>query len=344
MPDIQELSDNDMSIAQRMAATLSDEVLFGEETEDKKAGQQREDDTRAPDEIQDGPEASQEDAKAKTEADEQKAAEDADPEFEIPDPNGGEAHKHKLSELVEAHRELTAFNEEKTAIISRIQDEAIEQAQGYVQQTQARVQDISTHLEAVLQHIRPPQKPNAELMLNPNSPQYDPDGYHRAVAAYDGAMTNFNFVREAAAGLKQKQDDLKSAREDQELRKLRVFWPEFVDAAKAGETQRSFAQAMNKEYGFTGEELDAALQNHRYILAARDALKWREHQASQSKAKATIKEKVVAKIPAKTAATEAGKRTLTTEQSQHMNARKALLASGGKDINAASRGMMRFLD
>lgn len=342
MPDIQELSDGDMSVVERMKG-LPDSVLFGDGVEeDTKAGQGRGDDPEAPDEIRDGPEAA-DDADDGQAENEQEAAAQApeDQEFEIPDPDGGEPRKVTLSELLDAEREYTAFKEERASILSRVQHEATQEAQGMVQQTREAMTNISHHLRAVLQHIQPPQPPPLD-MLQPQSQRYDPDGYHLARAQFEAAMERYNFIGQAAKDIATRQAGLDAARDEREFKALTPHWPEFTDPVKGQAVQTEFMAAMNKHYGYSPEELDRSLTDHRNALVARDALKWREHAAKQATAKTTLKEKVVAKAPAKTGATQAASRTLTTDQSSYMNARKALKANG-KDMQAAARGFMRFL-
>jgi hypothetical protein len=70
-------------------------------------------------------------------------------------------------------------------------------------------------------------------------------------------------------------------------------------------------------------------------------LAYRKLQAAQG---GDIKDKVVAKAAAKVApAASQSKRTLSREDAQHMQARKALKESGGKDLRAAARGFMKFV-
>lgn len=347
MPDVQELSDNDMSVAQRMA-TLPDSVLFGEETEDKKAGQERSDDPEAPDEIRDEAPVEEPDA----EADAAKRAADtsddeADPEFEIPDANGGEPRKLKLSELVEAEREFSAFKTEKAQILTRVQTEAVQHAQGMIEQTRQAMTQVGYQLQAVQKVIQPPQPPMPPSpdVTNQYSPNYDPDAVGRfmmARANWEQQMGLYNMVQDASKGIERQQQQFEEQRDERELRALAPHWPEFTDPVKGQTVQTEFVSGMHKHYGLSPQETDAALTDHRYALVARDALKWREHQASQTAAKTTLKEKVAAAKPAARGPTQGQGKTLSTEQSNYMNARKAL-KSNGKDMGAAAKGMLRFL-
>jgi hypothetical protein len=342
MPDVQELSDNDMSVAQRMA-TLPDSVLFGDADEDIKAGQERTDDPEAPNEIRDEPAAEEEPAETEEVKTKEADAEgETDPEFEIPDPDGGEARKVKLSELLEAEREFTAFKDEKAAILTRVQTEASNEAQGMVQQTRQAMGQIGYQLQAVLQHIQPPQPPPVD-MLDPQSPRYNPDSYHLARAQFEQRAASYQQVQGTAQWIEQQQQALNAQRDDREFAKLAPHWPEFTDQAKGPMVQQEFMSGMNKHYGFTFAELDSVMVDHRQALVARDALKWREHEAKAKTAKTTLKEKVVQTAkPAKQGATQSSGKKLTTDQSNYMNARKALKANG-KDMNAAAKGFLRFL-
>lgn len=347
MPDVQELSDNDMSVAQRMAQ-LPDSVLFGEETEDKKAGQERSDDPEAPDEIRD--EAPTDEVEAEAETAEKGAAshgDEADPEFEIPDANGGEPRKLKLSELVEAEREYSAFKEEKAQILTRVQTEAMQHAQGMIEQTRQTMTQVGYQLQAVQKVIQPPQPPvpPSPDVTNQYSPNYDPDAVGRfmmARANWEQQMGLYNMVQQSAQGIAQQQQQFEEQRDEREFHRLAPHWPEFTDPVKGQTVQTEFVAGMHKHYGLSPQETDAALTDHRYALVARDALKWREHQASQTAAKTSLKEKVVAARPAARGQTQGQGKTLTSEQSAYMNARKQLKANG-KDMSAAAKGMLRFL-
>lgn len=342
MPDVQELSDNDMDVVERMKG-LPDSVLFGEEVEDVKAGQERSDDPDAPDEIRDGAEASEQEAVAETEAKDKEGAttEDADPEFEVENPDGGEPERVKLSELLDAKRELTAFKAEKDAIFQREETRAREFITQRVTQVEQWSSQVAAQLNAAMQLVQAPRPPSIELR-NPASPQYDPDRYETERYHYEQRKAQYDEAQGLAQRLTQQAEQLASARQEEresaELVKLNRVWPAFGKP----EVMNTFVSEMGKAYGFSPKELDDVLVDHRQALVAKDALKWREHEAKQTTAKTTLKEKVVAAKPAKTGATQKSPTTLTTEQSQYMNARKALKANP-KDMSAAAKGFMSFL-
>lgn len=339
MPDVQELSDGDMDVVERMKS-LPDSVLFGEETEDTKAGQERSDDPDAPDEIRDGPEALESEAAAEQEAGEQGEAA-ADPEFDIPDPEGGEARKVKLSELLGAERELTAFKAEKAQIFQRAEQEADQLRAQRMGQMEQASQQMAMQIHAALQMIAAPVPPDIELR-NPASAKYDPDRYETERYHFEQRQKQYGQAQHLAQHFATQAQQMAAARteerESRELERLNRVWPEFAK----GETLNAFVADMGKHYGYSQQELDESLNDHRNVLVARDALKWREHEAKQKSAKLTVKDKVAAKAPAKVAPNAGATRTLTSEQSAYMNNRKALKANG-KDMNAAAKAMMRFL-
>jgi ABC-type methionine transport system ATPase subunit len=161
-------------------------------------------------------------------------------------------------------------------------------------------------------------------------------------AQHENVMGQFNQMRQHAQTFLQTQQQLaerqKTEAEEHEIAKLTKVWPEFKD----DQARNGFVSAMQKHYGYSFDELDASMTDHRNALVARDAIKWREQEAKQTKAKVTLKEKVMAAKPAKAGTSQASGRTLTSDQSGYMNARKAL-KSNPKDMHAAAKGFMRFL-
>ena len=341
MPDVQELSAGDMDVVERMKS-LPDDVLFGDEEKDPKAGQVRSDEPEAPNEIRDEPEASEEEAaqgdKGKSE-EQGEASFDVDQEFVISDPEGGEGRTVKLSELLAIEQEYTAFKDEKAAVIERVQTEARGQAGQFLTAQREAMTQVGHQLQAVLQLIQPPPPPNLE-MLSPSSVNYNPEQYLLQKAQHDQIMATFGQVRGHAQQLAQRAEQIaqaqKSEQEEREMATLQKAWPEF---AKPEFLEQAVNEAC-KFYGLTPQQLDEGFNFGWQGLMLRDALAYRKMKAGGG----DVKAKVVAKAAnAKVTASNAGQRTLSTEQSSYMNARKAL-KSNGKDMAAAARGFARFLD
>lgn len=214
-------------------------------------------------------------------------------EIEIPGEEGQEPKRVKLSEVVQKAQEYERFEAQKAQIIERVETEATEQATQRLRAVEQVGQQTAFMVQAALRLLQEPQPPNAEAMLNPSSPQYDPDGYHRAFAMYQRASMQYQQAKALGGDLyKQAQAataQMTEQRETQELQRLQRAWPEFGQR----ETMDKFISDMGKAYGYSPEELDASLNDHRNALVARDALAYRAMKAQSG----DVKAKVEAKAP-----------------------------------------------
>jgi hypothetical protein len=228
---------------------------------------------------------------AKAKADD--AAEPEEDEIEIPGEEGAEPKRLKLSEVVQKAQEYERFEAQKAQIVEQVQREAVERVIPQLRQVEQFGQQTGYMIQAALQLLQAPQPPNADAMLNPASPQYDPDGYHRAFANYQRMAQMHNQTQELGDKLLKQaqaaQAQITEQRELQELQRLNRVWPEFSQR----ETIDKFVSDMTKSYGFTPEELDAVLTDHRQALVARDALAYRAMKAQSG----DVKAKVEAKAP-----------------------------------------------
>jgi hypothetical protein len=231
----------------------------------------------------------QEETKAKAD---DKAEPDED-EIEIAGEEGQEPKRLKVADLVEKAQAYERIEAQKAQIIERVEQEAVSQATQRLRQVEQVGQQTAYMLQAALQMLGEPQPPNAEAMLNPSSPQYDPDGYHRAYAQYQRASQQYGQARQLGSQLVQQaqtaQAQANEHRETLELQRLTRAWPEFGQR----ETLDKFVNDMGKSYGFSAEELDAVLTDHRQALVARDALAYRAMKAQSG----DVKAKVEAKAP-----------------------------------------------
>lgn len=222
-------------------------------------------------------------------------AEDApeEDEVEVPGADGEEPKRYKLADLVARAQEYERFEAQKGEIIERVEREAVQQQTQGLRQIEQFAKQTAVHIEAALQVLAMPQPPNAEAMLNPHSPQYDPDGYHRQFAQYQRAVGAYQQAQGVAGELiekaKQAAAQATEARDMAELQRLKRVWPEF----EREDTFNKFISDMGKAYGFTPKELDDVLVDHRQALVARDALAFRAMRASSG----DVKAKVEAKAP-----------------------------------------------
>jgi len=226
----------------------------------------------------------------------QAKAEEAEPEedeIEIPGEEGQEPKRLKLSEVVQKAQEYERFEAQKAQIVERVEREAVERVIPQLRQVEQFGQQTGYMIQAALQLLQAPQPPNADAMLNPASPQYDPDGYHRAFANYQRMAQMHGQTQELGQKLLEQaqaaQAQITEQLELQELQRLSRIWPEFTQP----ETLDKFVSDMSKAYGFTQKELDAVLTDHRQALVARDALAYRAMKAQSG----DVKAKVEAKAP-----------------------------------------------
>lgn len=229
---------------------------------------------------------------------EAKTEEPADEEeyLEIEGENGAEPTKLKVVEVYEGYRQFKEIEAQKTEIVERVEREAVEQATQRLGQVENAAKQTAYMIQGALQLLQAPQPPNAEAMLNPASPQYDPDGYHRQFANYQRAHGQFQQAQGLGKQLLEQaqaaQQRVTEERETRELNLLNRAWPEF----SKGDTVEKFVGDMVKEYGALGvtkDNLDDALTHHWMALVARDALAYRAMKAQSG----DVKAKVEAKAP-----------------------------------------------
>lgn len=227
--------------------------------------------------------------KAKAEA-ETEVEEDT---VEIPGEEGQEPTRIALKEVLAGYQEYKQIETQRAEIIERTQREATEQATQSYRQVEQYAQRVAVNLQAALQLLQPPQPPNADEMLNPSSPKYDPDAYHRLYAGYQRTAMQYNQAQGVAQQLLQQaqhaSEQASEQRETQELQRLERAWPGFSQP----EALNKFVSDMGKAYGYSPQELDASLNDHRNALVARDALAYRAMKAQSG----DVKAKVEAKAP-----------------------------------------------
>jgi hypothetical protein len=242
------------------------------------------DEQRAEGEQEDQP---KEAAKAEPE----KAVAPEEDEIEIPGEDGQEPTRVKVADVLRKAQEFDRIEAQKTEIVERVQREAVEAATQRLTHIEQAGRQTAYMVQAALQMLRPPQEPN------PQDPRYDND--------FDGKMwrtDQYNFQQaqrqhQAAQGLSDElmqrakfaEAQAKDVREGRELESLKRAWPEFAQEA----TLNKFVEDMGKAYGFSAQELDDVLVDHRQALVARDALAFRAMKAQSG----DVKAKVEAKAP-----------------------------------------------
>lgn len=205
----------------------------------------------------------------------------------------GQKERLPVKELVQVYKQFSDVQQHAHELYNRVRDEAVAQAQHELGSVRQQSEQVGAWIAGALQLLQAPQPPDTAL-LEPTSREYNPDKYHRDFAQYQRAMQQHGIARQigqqllgqAKAAEAQAQDML----EQRELERLQRQWPEF---GRDREITTKFVQDMRSTYGFTPEELDNVLTDHRQALVARDALAYRAMRAESGK----IKERVEAKAP-----------------------------------------------
>ena len=112
--------------------------------------------------------------------------------------------------------------------------------------------------------------------------EYDPDRYHQLKAAHDERMEWYQGLfaqqNEVAQQAQQQFQQQQQEYARQEAQALAEKWPEWGDPANGAETAKALHGTLTA-YGFNPQELQEMV-DHRMYLVARDAMKWRQHQAA----------------------------------------------------------------
>lgn len=216
-----------------------------------------------------------EDAKVETEEKVEAAPEDDGEDFiEVPTEEGKDPLRFSVKEAVEALQARQQFEAQKEQVFSQITGEAQRQVTQAMTQTRSYIENVSQHAQAVLAQLAPPQAPPV-VMLDPNSQHYNPDQYHLQRGLYEQAMGRYQNIQQQAVALgeraRQQQEWEDVQRRTQEDQILLRLWPETRDDAYSDKVWADVKQ----HYGFSEDEIYAALSNHKAALVVRDALAYR---------------------------------------------------------------------
>lgn len=194
-----------------------------------------------------------------------------------------EGKKIAVRDLVDAHK----FKSEVTATVDQIRTKLTEDAgkalEEFRTKQSATMRELEEGLEiikGVMGELEIPAPP--KTMLDPNSDDYDPDGYQYLKDTREELQAKLNKAKTALeTGRKVKDEDGKKARErsvSENIHKLLEKAPELRDPAKA----KAFSDQLRttlKGDGFTDDEIND-LTDYRQILLVRDAM---AHRAAKAK-------------------------------------------------------------
>jgi hypothetical protein len=120
----------------------------------------------------------------------------------------------------------------------------------------------------------------------------DPIGYMQDKARYERELSEYQSQQAQIQAVRQHQtqaeQQARQAYLQEQRDKMVQLVPELGDAEKAPEFEKRLAKIGAEAYGFSVEEL-AQVSDARHVSVLADAMKWRELQAGQDKAKAKPK-------------------------------------------------------
>lgn len=254
----------------------------GEDTiESIASGIEDEPDTDLPDDGEQG-EAEVEEAEEAEEGDEGEEADEEEAEGDDPEvewtTNTGKTYRVKQSELRDGYMRQDDY-QRKTATLAE-QRRAVESAQRQIEQerTQAANQ-LDVLIDGLYKQLVGDQQQLAKLI------EEDPQEYLRQQSAMNQRSSQLQQAiaqRQALQGRQtaaEQQQRSEYARQERErlLEKL----PHWSDEAKAAPEQKEIAEYLG-EVGYSADELND-LVDHRALLVARDAAKYRQMQRAKEK-------------------------------------------------------------
>ena len=168
----------------------------------------------------------------------------------------------------------------ETGELRRTYEAKSKEVQQFEQQLQA---DRDFTIEVMQSFL--PQKPDYSMV------SVDPIGYAEQKAQYEARKEQLDYLLSVKQHLTQKA----AAEQEEQLKEVRQReWQatlEKMPELKDSQRLQSFVGEINKhasEYGYTPQEIQQVGLDHRQVVVLRDAIKWRNLQASKSKVAAKV--------------------------------------------------------
>lgn len=302
------------------------------------------------DQVEDRAVTSPEDVKTEAEEpEEEKKETKAEAETPVEDEveieaEDGTATKYKLADIVEGFKAHQALNGRIHEHQERVEREYLETVRQEFEQVRQFSLETGSMIQAAMQLLQPPRPPNAEAMLNPASPQYDPDGYHRQFAQFQNAQAQYQHAQglgkqllSQAQAAQARADAERDAVSFQRLERKGGWYAEFVkdDPKNPNGVRAKFADEMKAAYGYSWDELDAALTDPKNLEVARDALAYRAMKAKSGEVKAKVEAKAPKLVRSNTTAKGGGTQRDRADNGQFTSA-AARLRQSHSDADAAA--------
>jgi hypothetical protein len=202
-------------------------------------------------------------------------------ELELPGEGGAEPkrERHKVSEVFAGFQR----SKELEAELAKAK-EASPLPTEYESAVEETITERTKYIEALQSWAtyNQPREPDVQL-LNPASPNYNPELYYQQKVALDETRANQAKVKDEIDRVsklnEEQQSKLLKSRLIREHQKLEKIWPELKDKAVA----QKVATDLEKLYGVDGETLKSVTDSRFYALA-KDALAFRAAQTAQKEA------------------------------------------------------------
>lgn len=215
------------------------------------------------------------------------ADEDEDPEFEIAaEEEGKEPTRVKLSEMWDRYQKAAEL--EKT--VEELRQHSTEVPDQFFQAIEESNKVRAAYAERLnlIESLIRPQAPSI-AMVDPNSPDYDPERYHALARKYqdDTKLLNAVAVEREKISAQQEEDNRRAAQvhNAREWAKVERAWPEIKDQA----TQEAYIKTL-RSYGYTDKEIKANSDSRAFQIV-RDAMKYRELAAKKEETAKVVRSK-----------------------------------------------------
>lgn len=234
----------------------------------------------------------------------------------------GTIERVPLNELLEAHKITKELGSTTSQITQRITEAATQQVRERTQRLDQYIQQSAQTFQLVQQLMPKISEPDP-VMLDPNSPYYNPAAYKEQAEAVRQVRA---IMEQAETGLKQTLKQREEAHSEQQRLEMDRHWIALQSAdptwgkGDAGKRLNSLRTEVAAHYGFKPEEV-GAIFDHRFILLAQDALKARKAEKTVLAPKAKAAPKLVRTGPT-------GKATRNPEGQRQAKARDVLRKTG----------------
>jgi len=271
------------------ASDEADKVFEADQTEGAAEAQEPEEEVEAEAEASEEAEGAEEGAEES----------EADDYVELTDDEGNTS-RVSLNELVEAHRKLQGIGSSESQIRQEITEAAARQVQDRMQRLDETVGQALQSFQLVQQLVPRVKEPDP-VMLDRNSPYYNPQAYREQAEAVRQVK---EIMGQAEGQLKETLEKRQAAAREQAQMDMDRHWISLQKADESwtkGDPVKRLTGLRNEVtnlYGFKPEEI-AAIYDHRFVLMVQDALSYRKAQKTALKAQPKAAPKLVRAASAK---------------------------------------------